>query len=252
MRFCGRTLLRGKRFEGEPSWGVGGAGGAEPEKKGSGVCALPSLPEAAVVGSRVRVGGHTAALRVQARRGETWPKESDSGTFRNSRGLRVGLDPCASPGSWGMRVLARRRCRAGAGPPGGGSETSVWESQAHGWLSPGPPSPPQGPPFLDQVQAQAPRRAAHSPPPLYSAPPRLSLFLCLLPTTYFTPTPAPLLPPGRCLGAQAGLTCPTQTFQLSRAPAAGSPPAPCLRALCSRRPHGAGSVPSAGGATVVK
>lgn len=114
MRFCGRALLRGKRFEGEPSWGEGGA---EPEKEGSGVCALPSLPEAAVFGSRVRVGGHTAALRVQARRGETWPKESDSGTFRNSRGLRAGPRPLRVS-SWGMRVLAGRRCWAGGWAPG--------------------------------------------------------------------------------------------------------------------------------------
>lgn len=57
------------------------------------------------------------------------------------------LDPSASPpGGCGSSLGGD--AGPGAGPPGGGSKTEVWESQAHGWLSPGPPSPPQGPPLI--------------------------------------------------------------------------------------------------------
>lgn len=86
------------------------------------------------------------AFCVQARRGESWPDESDSGTFRNSR----------CPGAFGqLSTLARlqvpqgRRSSLGgaAGAPGGRSKTRVWESQARGRLSTGSPTLTSGPPF---------------------------------------------------------------------------------------------------------
>lgn len=117
------------------------------------------------------------AFCVQARRGESWPDESDSGTFRNSRcpGAFEQLSTLAR-----LQVpLGRRSSLGGAAePPGSRSKTRVWESQARGRLSTGPPTLTSGPP-LDQVQARDPRRAAHSLPPFfpspsrYSAPPRL-------------------------------------------------------------------------------
>lgn len=89
-----------------------------------------------------------------------------SGSSRPSRVSRFPRD--AGPrwaGQLGPRAVEAR--------PGSGKARHV-----AGFL-PGPPPSPQGPPFLDQVQARDPRRAAHSLPPLlpspshYSAPPRL-------------------------------------------------------------------------------
>lgn len=80
-----RALRRESALKGET---LGGRfwPGAEPGKEGGWVCACPSLPEAAVFESGFRGWGYACpALRFQARRGKSWPKESDSGTIRNSR-----------------------------------------------------------------------------------------------------------------------------------------------------------------------
>lgn len=141
MRFWGRALLRGKRFEEDPSQGLGRG----KEAVGSVPSPCSRRPPSSSLGWGLE--GTQPALRVQARREETWPKESDSGTFRNSR----------RPGAFGQPSIPARLPVPGgrgsslggaAGPLGRGSETQVWKSQARGWLSAGPPIPPQGPLFL--------------------------------------------------------------------------------------------------------
>lgn len=172
----GESALKEEALQGR-SWP-----GAEPGKEGGGVSARPLAPgglSLRVRGVKVGAGGHTAGSPRLGRRGETWPEESDSGTFRNSR----------RPGAFGRpstparpQVPGERGSSLGgaAGPLRGRSETGVLESQARGRLSASPPPQPQGPPLflikfkLGLLRALPTRCPLPSPPPsFYSAPPRL-------------------------------------------------------------------------------
>lgn len=186
MRSGGRALLRGKRLEEDSCPGL------SPGRKAVGSVPGPRSWRPQSSGLGVGVGGEPGppALRVQARREETWPKESDSGTIRNS----------PRPGAFGQpwtpsRLLVPRRrgsSLGGAAGSPGGLPARHWSGKARhvaGSL-PAPRTPISGPPFLDQVQARSPRRTAHPLCPLLSPPPPYipyhlasSLFLCLFPTT---------------------------------------------------------------------
>lgn len=212
------------------------------------------------------MGGTRPDLRVQARRGETWPKESDSGTIRNSR----------RPGAFGQpsttaRLLVpwgRRSPLGGAAGPGGlgpravGARPRPGNARHVAGSLPGPPPPPQGPPLLDQVQARAPRRAAHSVPPpvpspsLYSAPSRLfTLPLSLshhlvytLPSSPPSQGRAPKSPGSAHLSDPNVSAMPSTRRRL--APGSLPVPHPSCGSLCSSRPHG--QAPHGALATVVK
>lgn len=146
MRFGGESALKGEALRGRSLQG------AEPGKK-----ALGSVPthrsrrprSLGPVGAGGR--GHPAGCLRSGQERETWPKESDSGTLRNSRRpgpLRAALDPSASLGSPGTRVLVGRGCRAsGFGSPGrperdpGLGKPGTWPALGR---APAPP-PRQGP-----------------------------------------------------------------------------------------------------------
>lgn len=186
MRFGGRVLLRGKRFKEDPGRGL------SPGKKAVGSVPAPRSrrPQPSGTGVEVGAGGHATGSPRLGRRGETWPKESDSGTFRNSR----------RPGAFGRpSTPARLQVPRGHGPRWAGLlapravgarlESGKARHVADFLLA--PYHNLRAPPFLDQVQARAPPRAAHPlPHPLPSPPPpsiphhlASSLFLCLFPTT---------------------------------------------------------------------
>lgn len=136
-------------------------------------------------GPRVGGGGGHLAVCVQAKRGRLGPKkvtQASSGTL-GARGLRTALDPPSVslvPGGRGSSLGGATG--PGGSAPGSRSETLAWKIQARGRLSVESPPPPQGPPFLDQVQARAPCRATHRPPPPLPSPPlALPLFRTISP-----------------------------------------------------------------------
>ena len=232
--------------------------GTEPGKEGGEVCARPLLPEDPVFESGVRVGwwrgggarGRLSAFRPEEERLD--PKKvtkAPLGTL-GTLGLRAALDPYASPGFQGTRVLAGRGCWArGLGPPafraspGSGKDRHVVGSVL-------PPSPASGPPpLLDQVQARAPRRccplaAPSHPPPLFRTISLLhSSFVSFPPLSF----PPPLLPfpTGGRLGVRLRSPVrPKHFHRLQRPPPACSrvrPRSPSRQSLCSPKPHSAGS-----------
>ena len=191
-------------------------------------------------------GGARSALRAQTRRGDTWPKESDSGTIRNSRHPGASDSPRPLrvfwfPGDAGPRwagLLGQR-----AGPPGGQSETQVWERQARGRLCAAPLL--WAPPFSRSSSSSGssaccPFAAPSPPPPLFrTISPLHSSFVSSPPLSLHPP----LLPFFPLAGAEesgcAHLSDPNISTISSarRRPAPGSLPAPPPAGHCAPLDH---------------
>lgn len=183
MRFGGRVLLRGKRFKEDPSRGL------SPGKKAVGSVPAPRSrrPQPSGTGVEVGAGGHTIGSPRLGRRGETWPKESDSGTFRNSR----------RPGAFGRpSTPARLQVPRGHGPRWAGLlapravgarlESGKARHVADFLLA--PYHNLRAPLFLIKfklglLRALPTRCPIPSPPPPIPHHLASSLFLCLFPTT---------------------------------------------------------------------
>lgn len=221
--------------------------------------AVGSVPAPAPGGRSLRVPGWAGegtrpALCVQARRGETWPKESDSGTIRNSRfpaafeqpltpaHLQVSRGRGSSLGrAAGPEVWAPRRSEQ---DPGLG-KTGTWSALCR--------PPPQDPPFSRSSSssgssARCPPAAPSHPPSLYSAPSRL--FTLPLSLSHHLVYTLPCSPPSHRLAPKnsgcAHLSDPniSAIFSACRSPAPSSLPAPLPSrpSLCSSRPHRSGSL----------
>lgn len=242
--------------------------GTEPGKEGGEVCARPLLPEDPVFESGVRVGwwrgggarGRLSAFRPEEERLD--PKkvtQAPLGTL-GTLGLRAALDPYASPGFQGTRVLAGRGCWArGLGPPGFRASLGSGKNRhVVGSVLP-PPTPPLGPHlFSIKFKLGLLGVAAHSLPPpiplLYSAPSRFfTLPLSLSHHLVSTLPCSPSLLAGASESGCAHLCDPNISTISSarRQPAPGSVPAPPPAGHCAPLNHTA-RAPENAQDTVVK